>query len=443
VVVLFGSESIWKFQLGIQWVEVDLLLLVSTAGMSARLLASRTALRPTPLDWTIFGYATLVGVGAYVGIVRGVDLGLLRAELRPPAYLVLVYVIARISVDRLQKARLLYGVVFAATLLASFKVLAVYLLVPAGLAGERERLVLATRILNSDGGKRVLLHGGEVFPVLMILLALPWMARLGSPRKLALAGTALTFLVFAVLVSFTRSYWVGLAAGAASLLVYLPRGFSTRLALGTAFSGGAFALLVLALHFGFPSFSTDELSNRLRARAQTLLATEHDSSAQGRIAELAAIGGLFAESPLVGGGLGSTYQVYSRDLGRVRDWEYTHNSYAYYALKSGIVGLGSFLLVLGLGLATIGRLAFRHPSLEGRLLFAGLAASVVALLVTSLFAPWLTHYVGTAYVGLAFGAAEALRGRELASSGAERGSHRVAEAGESSLIGFDPGGMVR
>lgn len=409
VVVLLGSESIWKLQLGIQWVEVDLLLLVSSAGMGARLLASRVPIRPSRLDWAIFAFATLIGVGAYIGVVRGVDLGLLRAELRPPAYLVLVYAIVRASIDRLKRARWIYGVVFAATLLASLKVLAVYLFVPVGLAGESERLFLATRILNSDGGKRVILHGGEVFPVLMILLAMPWMARFAGSRKLALGGAALAVLLFAVVVSFTRSYWLGLAAGAAGLLALLPRGLSFRLAFGAAVSSGAVAVLVLGLQIGLPSFSTVDLVSRVRVRAETLLETERDSSAQGRMMELSAIGKVFTESPLFGGGLGSTYQVYSRDLGRVRDWEYTHNSYAYYALKTGVVGLGAFLMILGLGLETVGRLALRHPSLEGRLLFAGLAASLVALFVTSLFAPWLTHYVGTAYLGLALGVAETLR----------------------------------
>lgn len=419
VVILFGSESIWKVRFGVQWVEVDLLLLVTAAGMGARLLVRRAAFRPTSLDWALLAYAALIGVGAYVGILRGVDLGLLRAELRPPAYLVLVYVIARTSVDELTKVRRLYMVVFVATVVAALKVLAIYLFVPAGVAGEQERLVLATRILNSGGGKRVLLHGGEVFPVFMILLALPWMARFGSARKVLLQGTALTFLVFAVLVSFTRSYWVGLVAGGASLLFLLPRGFSIRLAFGGLVTSGVLALLFLALRFGFPSFSTEDLSDRLRARAQTLLTTGSDASARSRISELAAISGVFTESPIVGGGLGSTYQVYSRDLGRVRDWEYTHNSYAYYALKTGLVGLGSFLLVLALGLRSIRRLALRHPLLEGRLLFAGLAASMVSLLVTSLFAPWLTHYVGTAYAGVAFGTAEALCGARESTSANE------------------------
>ena len=91
------------------------------------------------------------------------------------------------------------------------------------------------------------------------------------------------------------------------------------------------------------------------------------------------------------------------------EWEYTHNSYAYWALKLGLPGLMVVIALLSLGLVAAVRWVRLAPTDRERSLATGLLAGVVALCVISLTAPWLTHYVGAAWTGLVFGCAETMR----------------------------------
>ncbi len=408
VIALLGSESLLKMQLGIQWVEVDVLLLVTALGICARRFLQRSHVRPSRLDLAVIGFALAIALAAYIGLLRGADSSLVRSELRPPGYLVVVYAVVRSSVRDRRGVKIVFAVLLIATLLASLKALAIYLFVPAGAAGEPERVVLATRILNT-GSKRVIIQGGEIFPALMILLTLPWFFNATS-RRLAVSGSvALAILCFAVVISFTRSYWVGLVVGVGALMILLRGRFAWRLIRGIALSVMCTGLLITGLGMGLESFSAAAIGDQLRVRALSLLEGRGDTSIQSRLAELDAIGNEFTQAPLLGRGLGSTYQFTSAETQGLRDWEYTHNSYAYFLLKTGFVGTATLLFVILLGLATAFQLTMRSASKKGRLFLAGLSASLAALCVTSLFSPWLTHYVGAAYAGLALATVESMR----------------------------------
>jgi hypothetical protein len=164
-IAFLGSDSILRLQTGIQWVEADFLLMAAALGWVIRMLARGVELRWSTLDRAVLLFGTMVVIGVFVGLSRGTSLEELRSELRPPSYLMLGYAIARDSIRDRRMVRTIFIVLTAVTVLSAIKTLVIYSLVPLGPAGGEERLVLATRVMNSDGIKRVIAHGAETYPL--------------------------------------------------------------------------------------------------------------------------------------------------------------------------------------------------------------------------------------------------------------------------------------
>ena len=408
-VSFLGSESLLRLHFGWQWVEADLLLGAAVLGWGARSLARGETLRIGRLEvaFAIFGLFLLLG--AALGLGAGHRFEDLRSELRPPAYMFATYAIVRSSIRRPAQARRMMTVLAVAAVLSALKALIVYGTVPLAPAGGPEERIWATRVMNSSGVKRVIAQGAEIYPVLATLWILPALPGISSIRRRLLGWAAVATLLLAVLVSMTRSYWLGLAAGFGALLCAHRFRVGMRIgreALGAILLLVCFALLLQSI---VPGFDLRSLTGPAGQRALGTLMGGVDPSARGRIAELESIRALVAASPWTGSGLGGTYLFYSSLTGGLRVWEFTHNSYAHWALKLGIPGLLSALVVLGLGLASAVSWLRRAPSVEERTIASGLLASLFALLVLSLTAPWLTHYVGAAWAGLIIGCCESMR----------------------------------
>jgi O-antigen ligase len=419
-VSLFGSDSILRLHLGWQWVEVDLILAIAFLGWVARGIARGRIDRIHRLDIALALFAVTVTIGAVKGLGTGTAFEELRSELRPPAYLILVYAIARTSIREAAALRRFLLVLAVGVILSVLKVLVVYSGVPLPAAGSPERLVWATRVMNSGGMKRVIAQGAEIFPLLMTLCLLPLLPGLRSIGKRLLGWSVVSLLLLGVALSMTRSYWLGLAAGLLTLLcVHRVRG-AMRL-------WGEIAGIVVILLCGFfllqsiiPGFDAGRLTERMEHRALGPVVDGPDPSTRGRLDELDAIQEIVASHPWTGTGLGGTYVFYSALGGGIREWEFTHNSYASWAMKLGLTGLLAMVSVLFLGLLAAVQIVRHAASPADRALASGILASLVALCATSLTAPWLTHYVGAAWAGLTLGGAESIRLTLAQTHGGER-----------------------
>ncbi|MFB3907601.1 MAG: O-antigen ligase family protein [Candidatus Eisenbacteria bacterium] len=420
-IALLGSDSILRLRLGVEIVEADLVLLAAGAGAAARWIAGGGSLRATRLDIAFAAFAALVLFGAYRGIARGADFPLLRSELRPPLYLLVTYALARGAMGTRTDGgaasargwRLTHRVVFAALIAVSVatavKVLFVYASVPLGIPGGEEQRILATRVMNSSGAKRVIAHGGEIFPVLAILLLLANAPRIRRAGARVAIWFALTPLFLALAISLTRSYWLGLAAGLAALLLCRPpRKGIAALAELCGFATAA-ACVVLVVQRMVEGFSLRALWEPIGGRLGGLLAGRPDTSALERLAETEGVKEALRSSPWFGTGWGGTYVFYSPEAHGFREWEYIHNSYAHYLLKLGLAGALVIGALLALGSAAFAGWLRAAPDEEEKALAAGLLSGFVAILAISLTAPWLTHYVGCAWTGLVLGTAEARR----------------------------------
>lgn len=409
VVALLGSESLLGLHLGIRWVEVDLLLVVCTLGWLVRLLARGDHGRLSRLDLTMLLVATAMAIGAFRGLSHGVTLEDLRSELRPPGYLLLTYAVARHSLGERSEAAKAFTVLLVLSLLVAVKSAAVYGYAPLAPGGEPERILWATRVMNSGGFKRVVAQGAEIFPLLGLLLLLPRVLRLHSlgARLGGWAGCSLLFL--AVAVSLTRSYWLGLAVGLAWLSFLGPWRVSLRLLAGIA---GTALLLVaggFALETAVPSVAAGDLLHAAAHRLHVFGPSGWDPSSRERLFELEAIRELILDSPWFGSGLGARYSFHSSMARGIWEWEYTHNSYAYWLMKLGFIGSLPVFLALGLGVAAGLRWVRKATDATTRALACGVSACLTALLVVSATAPWMTHYVGAAWTGLLLGVCESQR----------------------------------
>jgi len=409
VISLVGSDSVFHLHFGWQWVEVDLLLAIAFLGWAGRRIATAGTIRLRRLDIALALFAVAVAVGVYKGLSAGYAFEELRSELRPPAYLILVYAISRTSIREPATFRRVLTVLIIGALVSALKVLFVYAAAPLPLAGAPEQTVWATRVMNSGGTKRVIAQGAEIFPLLMTLCILPRLAVIESLGKRLLARAAACLLLLAVVLSMTRSYWLGFAAGLLALIgVHRVRG-SLRISAEIAGVGVVLLCAVFLLQSLVPGFDADRFAGELGHRALGAILGGPDPSVQGRLDEVGAILDLVVANPWTGTGLGGTYIFYSSIGGGIREWEFTHNSYAFWAMKLGILGLLSALAVLLLGLLAAAGWLRQTTSRQERAVASGLLAALVALFTTSLTAPWLTHYVGAAWAGLAIGGCESMR----------------------------------
>jgi O-antigen ligase len=174
-----------------------------------------------------------------------------------------------------------------------------------------------------------------------LLAACAWRPRLGRPAQLLIFGLVGLMLV-AVYFSYTRSVWMGTAAGLIVVLALTSQGAWRPLVLGT---------ILLAVLLGAAT------------RFESLVAFKREHSAEGTrdSATLRPVIGyvswkMFLDHPLLGSGFGQYFQAKNyylddRDtelaLERARDFQH-HNLFLALLVDTGLVGLGLYLGILAL-----------------------------------------------------------------------------------------------
>jgi O-antigen ligase len=204
------------------------------------------------------------------------------------------------------------------------------------------------------------------FLLLGLLAAGSWIV---APRRVVwLAGTGLSLIgLWALLLTFSRAAWGGLALGALAALPFLWRGRWLRrralLSIGLLIGAGA---LFAALYSPF-------LLARAGVNNESI---EQRSLADRRVYTEFALRAI-RESPVQGVGAGnfpwraSFYLMFTPYdlLG-----DNVHNIYLSAWAELGAVGLGLYLLALGSGVYAAGRALWARPDPAGAALLAGVAA---------------------------------------------------------------------
>ncbi len=223
-------------------------------------------------------------------------------------------------------------------------------------------------------------------------------------RAAMIAGMVVSFA--ALVVTFQRSAFLGLAAGLAIILFWLG-----SQAIEHLLWSGLTLLLVLAAVIPAAWVVKPELFRPLIALEERLASIEdfrEDDSAQHRFREWRSSLDLIRSHPIVGNGLGTRVVFFSPEYEREGTkkgyWShdiYIHNSYVWTTVKMGLIGLG-FLLTMIIMIFQRGFQFLRSQSgsAENRVLTLGLLACLAALVVISFFGPMITSPNLTPFVAV-------------------------------------------
>ncbi len=210
------------------------------------------------------------------------------------------------------------------------------------------------------------------------------MARSKWARFLALLLT--TFFGIALIITFSRGYWVAALAGLMVIFWLLPGRYKLRM---VTYYGvlASVAIAVLFLFFGeLTGFFIDAVS----ARFQSVGEGARDLSFANRLAEWQAVWEQIKVNPVAGYGLGKMYSYDSLINVQMPNW-YVHNTFLFVWYKIGLFAL-LCLCIWGGGILHRGLVAYKAAqSLFTKALLAGLTACLIAMLVVSFSSPQLVE----------------------------------------------------
>lgn len=228
----------------------------------------------------------------------------------------------------------------------------------------------------------------------------PW-----KDKYFILLFAILIILQTSILISFSRSFWLGGFMGALALFIYLiilyKKQFKKLFQTISIFLIGAIAslaLMIVIVNFPIPkpsgAFSVDMLKNRF---------TTGDAAASSRWNLLPVLLAENKKAPLLGTGFGTeiTYQTEDPRIKTADNPEgwYTTFTFEWGYLDTiteiGFIGLFVYLLLIG-QIFWRGIKYYRISNFQ--FLISGLLIGLIALLTTHAFSPYLNHPLGIGYL---------------------------------------------
>lgn len=239
------------------------------------------------------------------------------------------------------------------------------------------------------------------FPVILAVVLIAG-ARISSKVRLLLY-LSLFLAGLSVLLSFTRSFWMGLLV-ASFFLLFAGR----KLNKAKVLLRFAVVLLVAIVILSLVPLQGKSLSNWLVSRmAYTLpqIADESNLGRASRLLEYDTAWNVMQTSPILGAGLGSKYVGYIAGVGQLALKHYMHNFYLAVIFRMGVIGLATVGWCLTMIFLAILRRIRDIRDVKERSLVVGLLASFLALAVQAVtFRSLLSHPL-SAYVGFGLGLA--------------------------------------
>jgi O-antigen ligase len=340
-----------------------------------------------PLDRGMAALVLVSAVATVVGVFGGHEAADIKDDVVSIIFLVVTYVATRTLVRTKREFDIVLASILLGSFLAALKV--AYLVVTpveAGWTGPWQ----AAR-LQVFGTPRIVLRGADLFFVASTLIVV---AQVMSKGRVTLRAAIVGVCSLAgLLISSTRSNWIGFGVGLLAFVVAGPTRARVRgrrlaaLLAGCALIGlVSVALSPAAQRFG------ERLADAAGARQWTM--TFRLLESKGVLSEVGSVYGL-------GSGMGSTYTYWNLEQATVERTTWTHNAYLQWLLKTGVVGLFVFLVLM----ARAGRMASRsirgrHPWAPGLL---GILSSLVAVLVLSVTVNKVFEFSGAMFLGLALG----------------------------------------
>lgn len=261
----------------------------------------------------------------------------------------------------------------------------------------------------------------QVYALAGVLFGTAWLAERDHGKKSVMDYAVPVILVgswISVLVSLSRSFWIGLAFGALTLIVIVLHaitkthgGVFSRTSLRC--SGrwmvssltaivAAFAVILIVVRFPYPAFDVGSLSSLFAARGSAT-----DAAAQSRWNLLPVLWNKIKTAPVLGSGFGATVTYPSQDpriLAQNPNGMYTTYAFEWgwleHWIKFGVLGIPVMLWLL---VSLIRRISRLTDSQSPAWIRVGFITSIVALSVLHFFTPYLNHPLGFGFLLLTEG----------------------------------------
>lgn len=234
--------------------------------------------------------------------------------------------------------------------------------------------VTVTKLLSATAAWQILrvrAAGTEVQIVAALVFVAALLSISRKPAYLVASTVGLGILLGGLILTKSRGYWLGSAGGLLAVWVLAPRAQRTRLLVGGVV-GGSLLLGIVYLLAG--DLVITLLAGLIERASSISSAAATDPSLLNRFRESAAVWHSVRSAPILGHGMGATYEYFSIEGGGTWRWSYIHNGFAALFFKQGVVG---FVLTIALwAVATLRAAAVaRRPGLSPLAVAAALGAA--------------------------------------------------------------------
>ncbi len=208
-----------------------------------------------------------------------------------------------------------------------------------------------------------------------------------------------------ILISFSRSFWLGGLVGLLVLAVYLI--FIAKLGLkkliqsaGILGASGILSVIIVLVIVNFPIpkpsglFSADMFKDRL-----AMISGEAGVSSRWNL--LPVLINKVKEAPLLGSGFGTTV-TYKTEDPRIRNADNPDGNYTTYTFEWGYLDTVTEVGIIGalVYLILIGQIMYSGWKIRKNFIVAGFLIGLIVLMVTHAFSPYLNHPLGISYIML-------------------------------------------
>jgi O-antigen ligase len=369
--------------------------------------------------WKWFGLLALfVAIGAINGLLRGHATATLFSDFNAWLYFLLllpaIAVYGGASADSDSNAaqaadrQTLADLFFAAAIWLSIKTLFLLFVFTHDLSiaptiySWLRRTLVGEMTPTLSGWPRIFLQG-QIYPALAFFIifwlrAADWEWKKFWARRNCPVFFVVALFLSTILISFSRSFWVGLAAAMAVSLFLLwrlasfPKALAAGLWAALALISG-FIIIYLVAAWPYWHRTGGDFSSEFLERATS----GNEAALASRWSLLPVLSEAIAKEPFLGQGYGATVTYFSRDPRILQN--NPSGAYTTYAfewgyldiwLKLGLLGLLSYLILLGQMLFSFYRQGIKHNDY----LFFGLGAGLLFLAVINFFTPYLNHPLG-------------------------------------------------
>lgn len=236
-------------------------------------------------------------------------------------------------------------------------------------------------------------------------------------KPIASSGKRLDFIYYfallvaveaSILISFSRSFWLGGIVGMVALvgyLIFIARFNLKKLAqaFGILIASGilSIALVYAIANFPIPTpsgfFSTDMFKDRL-----SMISGEAGVSSRWNLLPVLVI--KIKEAPIFGSGYGTTVTYFTEDP-RIKNTDNPEGRYTTYTFEWGYLDTMTEIGLIGLlvYLLLVVQILYSGWKKRNNFLVAGFLLGLIVLMVTHAFSPYLNHPLGISYLLLCMG----------------------------------------